>query len=93
MSIQGSAIRFPKGRMVFLARHPKKPDVHLLGFVNDIGEQTRLSLSTEAMEAICRLYTDPRAGESCAFPDLPPPESYWKQVVPADQSTSKMEPK
>lgn len=82
MPITGHAINFPEGRMVFLARHPKQPDTHLLGFVNNAGEQTRLTLSTEAMEAVCRLYTDPNAGTACEFPAPQPTESRWRAVHP-----------
>jgi len=55
-------------RLVFVGEDPAKPETVYLGFRNEDGEDTKISLSLEAYQALKYLITEPFKGKRAGFP-------------------------
>ena len=75
--ILGRKIDLPEGRFVFFAA---ADETYYLGFRNQQGQQTRLSLSREAKDALRALLSDPEAGLPLAECPDEQPLMMWKYV-------------
>lgn len=50
-------------RLVFLGKRKSEPDTWCVGFRNEIGEDTQIRLSNDAMAALMQLYRKPLTGK------------------------------
>lgn len=75
--VLGRKIDLPDGRLVFFAA---TDDRYYIGFRNECGEDTKLTLSREAKDALSALLSDPTVGAPLApFPSGGGPVM-WKLV-------------
>ncbi len=78
--IEGRLVGLSDGRMVFLAEHPKEPGMFYVGFKNKDGDDTKLKLSADALDALVAMRTDPIVGTpERTFPHKPAPKE-WRVV-------------
>lgn len=78
--ILGRLVGLSRGRVVFLAPHPTKPHLYYVGFINEDGDETKLIMSGEALDALVAMRTDPLVGTpERAFPSKPKPP-VWRLV-------------
>lgn len=83
MAVQGRRIDLSDGRIVFLGADTEQPDRFFIGLRNAQQEDTKLTLSREAMAALVSLYNN----EDTSLPLMDfPHQRVWKLVVERDAS-------
>ncbi len=67
-AVLGHLIRLDATRLVYLGHDPEHIGLWFVGFRNSAGEDTKLTLSTEAMNAFIQLHQFDLMGERVPYP-------------------------
>lgn len=83
--VLGRRVDFDKGRIVFLGSRHGDNEKAYVAFRNAQGIDLYITLSWEALDALCELRRDPdKGGPEARYPHKPREVEFgWKQVVPA----------
>ncbi len=79
--VTGHLVELSGGRLVFIGDSPDRPGTKFFAFRNEAGDDTKLTFSEEAIEAIRKILNEPFNGKRVHYPH----KFYWAVVEGEDE--------